>query len=1001
VHLPRSRSVLWIPLLVLGAPLGYLVACGELAEPTGGETVGRENAALTLLDGGVVSDPVPCAAWAYAALANTGNIVANSGSVVDSYQSSLGAYGGTNVGRNAVVQAAGTISNNGGIIKGTENQGAAGGFSVIPAPANAINLPLGSPTPGSLNINTASGSITLPPGDYVASNINVNFPGAINLSPAGPVRIWVTGTLNLGGNENLNGIPDNLAFLVTSAGYVNVNSNGSLFGMIYAPTSTINVDSSIYGSVLGGLVSLLNSEAAIHYDQSSSCAQATSSNTPSGPRPLPPPPTSVGCYLFTLNGWLQVQCSAPTSFMPGFHSFDTSQDGLQELSVAPPDGGRAEVPLVYGQIESAVLSLASETNVNAAGNATDGSAAGWSIQNNTNVFYCNGSGDYCFDQFVLVGNGTSGMSGVCIETWDLTTVVSTNYCVGVDGTTVTSTFGEEYNIISRDAGLQAGDFGNVAAYAYAGADGGALIAAVGQFSWVSNQDVVPSSETNLPNRVPGLYAVVAPDAYGLANGWTNVSGGLMGYNSSSRSLFSNAEVATRFAASDCPGDVAASGPICPASPSLSSRSDFTWSTQGQQSVFLTVKSGTAESNNLADTRDASVSYPNQNLVVAESLSTTQVVPNGAAYASCLSAQQNHLFIRDFEGDLGGVPSNVGNVPYWESPDIFIVPAEAGAPDAGSFSGDLELTAGAPYNVYLQVHNDFGCSDVTGPVKVLIDLANPDMGFENWQPVTAGAQLGHYIGGPGPSVMHDGGDSRKEPVVGDAVDAVDGIRKLHALAHPRPTAGQHRPVLRARDRIDRQASELLGVAPRHASEAEIDGRGPILEKAGEFRRGAPVCGDGKRAKAGDLREWAPVARRGQQARAVDVQRGYFRQKLGERIGTVPRCKTELSAMGVVVLSEDRCRDLSKAVAEPASEPSPPRSLGPDQRLELGAHDDRKGRYTESRDAALLRCVVCRDRERLKEDRVRVEGGGVDVGQPLRRRREERPRHRLLVPAQALS
>jgi len=446
--------------------------------------------------------------------------------------------------------------------------------------------------------------------------------------------------------------------------------------------------------------------------------------------------------------------------MPGFHSFDTSQDGLQELSVAPPDGGRAEVPLVYGQIESAVLSLASETNVNAAGNATDGSAAGWSIQNNTNVFYCNGSGDYCFDQFVLVGNGTSGMSGVCIETWDLTTVVSTNYCVGVDGTTVTSTFGEEYNIVSRDAGLQAGDFGNVAAYAYAGADGGALIAAVGQFSWVSNQDVVPSSETNLPNRVPGLYAVVAPDAYGLANGWTNVSGGLMGYNSSSRSLFSNAEVATRFAASDCPGDVAASGPICPASPSLSSRSDFTWSTQGQQSVFLTVKSGTAESNNLADTRDASVSYPNQNLVVAESLSTTQVVPNGAAYASCLSAQQNHLFIRDFEGDLGGVPSNVGNVPYWESPDIFIVPAEAGAPDAGSFSGDLELTAGAPYNVYLQVHNDFGCSDVTGPVKVLIDLANPDMGFENWQPVTAGAQLGHYI--------NSGPDAAIVPAYGAAV-----------------------------------------------------------------------------------------------------------------------------------------------------------------------------------------------------------------------------------------
>jgi hypothetical protein len=87
--------------------------------------------------------------------------------------------------------------------------------------------------PGSINVNDARSSITLSPGDYVAANINVNYPGSITVSPGGPVRIWVTGTLNLGGNENLNGSPENLAFLVTSSASVNVNSNGSLYGLLY------------------------------------------------------------------------------------------------------------------------------------------------------------------------------------------------------------------------------------------------------------------------------------------------------------------------------------------------------------------------------------------------------------------------------------------------------------------------------------------------------------------------------------------------------------------------------------------------------------------------------------------------------------------------------------------------------------------------------------------------------------------------------------------------
>jgi hypothetical protein len=216
------------------------------------------------------ADPVPCAAWADAIIANTSNVVVSANTLVDSYRSSAGAYGGANVGSAAVVQAATTITNNGGVIHGTLKPHAPAGLAVVPVPSGAKNLPLGAATPGSLNINTAAQSITLAPGNYVAANINVSAPGAIKVAPAGQVRIWVTGSLNLGGNLNSGGVPRNLAFLVTSSGFVNINRGGALFGMVYAPTSGMSVNSPVFGTVVGRSVTL-NSGAAVHFDESSAC----------------------------------------------------------------------------------------------------------------------------------------------------------------------------------------------------------------------------------------------------------------------------------------------------------------------------------------------------------------------------------------------------------------------------------------------------------------------------------------------------------------------------------------------------------------------------------------------------------------------------------------------------------------------------------------------------------------------------------------------------------
>jgi hypothetical protein len=265
IHPTSNRSVhAALPFLAI---LAAAQGCDGMA-PNDSETTRQSHQAAAVP---AATDPVPCAAWADAVVANTGAIGLTAGTLVDSYQSNLGPYGGSNVGSAAILQAATTISANGGTIHGTKKTSAPAGFAVVNVPAGAKNLPLGASTPGTLSIGTAAQSITLAPGNYVAANINVSLPGAINVSPAGQVRIWVTGSLNLGGNLNANGVPQNLAFLVTKSGWVNVNS-GALYGLVYAPTSNVIVSGSVYGTVIGSGVTI-NSGGAVHFDQSSACGQ--------------------------------------------------------------------------------------------------------------------------------------------------------------------------------------------------------------------------------------------------------------------------------------------------------------------------------------------------------------------------------------------------------------------------------------------------------------------------------------------------------------------------------------------------------------------------------------------------------------------------------------------------------------------------------------------------------------------------------------------------------
>jgi hypothetical protein len=364
-----KAGVRWAIAALAMAGLGLaLDACGA-RDSASTETVESVQARV------IGPDPVPCDAWGNAVIANTGSVLLNAQTLVDSYSSSAGAYGGSNVGSSAIVRAATTITNNGAVVHGQLVSSAPSGLAVVPVPAGVTNLPLGSSSPGSLNINTAGSSITLAPGNYVAANINVNAPGAIKISPAGQVRIWVTGTLNLGGSENLNGSPHNLAFLVTSSGFVNVNSGGVLYGTIYAPTSGINVNSTVFGSVVGGSISLLNSGAAVHSDTAAACPPPVFTSTVSTPVQLPAPPNVRGCYIGTWNGWKSTPCTtadklptgvAPKPFIGGGQVTIPNYLVSSPTSYGNIPGITSPAGLRFGQVSTTFVDVAAtgDTEVN-------------------------------------------------------------------------------------------------------------------------------------------------------------------------------------------------------------------------------------------------------------------------------------------------------------------------------------------------------------------------------------------------------------------------------------------------------------------------------------------------------------------------------------------------------------------------------------------------------------------------------------------------------------
>jgi hypothetical protein len=440
----------------------------------------------------------------------------------------------------------------------------------------------------------------------------------------------------------------------------------------------------------------------IHVIQGSACRPTTAV----GPAALPPPPPPVvGCYAYTLNGWQGIPCATDAFIDAHFPHPDV------QLTVA----SSSTAPLVYGQVEVTVPQVASENNVlvgadpSICPSGTTSTPNQWSVQNNTNLFsvptgtIVDGTdvgGHLSGTQFTIQSDGST--SSVCIWNVDATAqVYSHRQCA-------------PQNPAQRAGGLQAFDQGNIAGFV----NTNGTLSIVASFTWVA---------ANLPTT----YATVIDDTYKLGSRWSEVSGGLIGIGNCSQAQFTNAEVVTSVAASTCEGDTDATSGIC-AAPLF----------EPNASAFVG-PIGTIETNNLTNLGAPTVSWPNSDFAVSSVIGTTS--------GSCLGP--SHAYVKDNAQDFGATPSNLGGQAFWESPDLFLVPA--GSPvDINAVSTETVITPGGSYDAWVRVHNDLGCSDVTG-VKALVYLADPSALSAEWSSITSMQFVGDNMSSTGVTVPAGG------------------------------------------------------------------------------------------------------------------------------------------------------------------------------------------------------------------------------------------------------
>jgi len=255
--------------------------------------------------------------FTYPAFAASKVILLNNAST-DSYNSSLGDYGGSNVssngnigtdssdpnnitlGNNATVHGSASTGPN-GTIQLSSNSAVTGSITHsnnVSMPSVTIPSDLSSlPNLGSISV-PSNGSSTISSGNYQYSSISLANNGTLTingnvklyLSSAGSaitmdnncslvvssgsqLTVYVNGTVNIANNSVLNNvtrIPADFLLYSTYSGSngVQISNNGDFYGAVYAPNTDILLgnNAQTFGSFIGKSVDLANN-GDIHFDE--------------------------------------------------------------------------------------------------------------------------------------------------------------------------------------------------------------------------------------------------------------------------------------------------------------------------------------------------------------------------------------------------------------------------------------------------------------------------------------------------------------------------------------------------------------------------------------------------------------------------------------------------------------------------------------------------------------------------------------------------------------
>jgi hypothetical protein len=477
---------------------------------------------------------------------------------------------------------------------------------------------------------------------------------------------------------------------------------------------------------------------------------------PSPPRALPKPPSQVGCYWYTLNGWEAIPCEPVADVISGVgvpaippalsspYVEETPNPTTSSNKVLVPPTGSTPLPFVFAQAEIMFPAIGGVQDAVPTppdpfpGCASSGSPTpnALSVQLNTNKFLMD-NGDNGAVQFAIQSTGLNDSAiHMCAWQVDVTTQSydDTSVCIKAPPPT-------------RDTPLQPFDFVNIAGSVDAAAG---TMSIVVQLSWV---------EPGWPN----IYAQTGPDKFGLANHWLQFDAAVLGMGGCTQAQFTDASVVTRMLGSTCPGVTTATSSTagCPVTPL-------------EPNAKFENRTATAETNNLIQLGTPSVSYLNPYLAVTNVTQTTS--------GSCVDPK--HVYVRDYESDGGATPSNAAGQAFWESPDIFLVPKDSPV-DVNSTPAQSLITPNTDFDVWVRVHNELGCAAVTG-AKAQVYIADPAALSTPWSPLTnnqylAGDASGRVEAGSktllGPFHYHapaDFGDAHKcliASIIADGEDAV--------------------------------------------------------------------------------------------------------------------------------------------------------------------------------------------------------------------------------------